>query len=139
MRVTILSALGGEAPARVAARPATTTARTAPQRPAEPEPEAPAPAPVLAFVEREEDADHAQVAAKARPEAAPISASATTTPAQQARKAAAEAEKAAREAKQEQMLFEPVTRGRFEKSEPTIVNGEDLDVPTFLRRNLRVK
>lgn len=44
-----------------------------------------------------------------------------------------------REVRQEQMQFEPVTRGRFEKSEPTIVDGQDLDVPTFLRRNLRTR
>jgi cell division protein FtsZ len=42
-------------------------------------------------------------------------------------------------AKQEVMQFEPVTRGRFEKSEPTIVEGQDLDVPTFLRKNIKVK
>jgi cell division protein FtsZ len=42
-------------------------------------------------------------------------------------------------ARQEVMQFEPVTRGRFEKSEPTIVEGQDLDVPTYLRKNLRVK
>jgi len=42
-------------------------------------------------------------------------------------------------AKQEVMQFEPVTRGRFEKSEPTIVEGQDLDVPTYLRKNIRVK
>jgi cell division protein FtsZ len=51
-------------------------------------------------------------------------------------------EKRAREksaAKQEVLQFEPVTRGRFEKSEPTIVEGQDLDVPTFLRKNVRVK
>lgn len=30
-----------------------------------------------------------------------------------------------------------VNRGRFEKSEPTIIDGEDLDVPTFLRRRVR--
>jgi len=42
-------------------------------------------------------------------------------------------------AKQEVMQFEPVTRGRFEKSEPTIVEGQDLDIPTFLRQNIRVK
>src|SRR5438270_5014940 len=42
-------------------------------------------------------------------------------------------------AKQEVMQFEPVTRGRFEKSEPTIVEGQDLDIPTFLRKNIRVK
>jgi cell division protein FtsZ len=42
-------------------------------------------------------------------------------------------------AKQEILQFEPLTRGRFEKSEPTIVEGQDLDVPTFLRKNVRVK
>lgn len=42
-------------------------------------------------------------------------------------------------AKQEVLRFEPMTRGRFEKSEPTIVEGQDLDVPTFLRKNIRVK
>ena len=45
----------------------------------------------------------------------------------------------AREERQETLQFEPVTRGRFEKSEPTIVDGQDLDVPTFLRRNVKVK
>jgi cell division protein FtsZ len=43
------------------------------------------------------------------------------------------------QAKQEVLEFEPVTRGRFEKSEPTIVEGEDLDVPTYLRKNIKVK
>ena len=42
-------------------------------------------------------------------------------------------------ARQEVMQFEPVTRGRFEKSEPTIVEGQDLDVPTFLRKNVRMR
>ena len=35
--------------------------------------------------------------------------------------------------KQETLQFESTTRGRFDKSEPTIVEGEDLDVPSFLR------
>jgi len=48
-------------------------------------------------------------------------------------------EKTAAAAKQEILQFEPLTRGRFEKSEPTIVEGQDLDVPTFLRKNVRVK
>jgi len=39
----------------------------------------------------------------------------------------------AQKARQETLQFEPVARGRFEKIEPTIVEGEDLDVPTFLR------
>jgi cell division protein FtsZ len=53
----------------------------------------------------------------------------------------AEPEKPLREkaAKQETLQFEPVTRGRFEKSEPTIIEGQDLDIPTFLRKNVRVK
>ncbi|PWU05509.1 MAG: hypothetical protein C5B47_08885 [Verrucomicrobia bacterium] len=41
--------------------------------------------------------------------------------------------------KQEILQFEPIARGRFEKSEPTIVNGEDLDVPTFLRMKIKMK
>ncbi|MEI6349917.1 MAG: cell division protein FtsZ [Verrucomicrobiota bacterium] len=40
---------------------------------------------------------------------------------------------------QETMQFEPVTRGRFEKSEPTIVDGQDLDVPTYLRRHVKIR
>jgi cell division protein FtsZ len=40
--------------------------------------------------------------------------------------------------RQEVLQFEPVTRGRFEKSEPTIIEGQDLDIPTFLRKNVRV-
>jgi cell division protein FtsZ len=43
------------------------------------------------------------------------------------------------QAKQEVLQFEPATRGRFEKSEPTIVEGEDLDIPTYLRKNIKVK
>jgi cell division protein FtsZ len=40
---------------------------------------------------------------------------------------------------QEILQFEPVTRGRFEKSEPTIVDGQDLDVPTYLRRRVKLR
>jgi cell division protein FtsZ len=43
------------------------------------------------------------------------------------------------QARQEVLQFEPVNRGRFEKSEPTIVEGEDLDVPTYLRKKIKVK
>jgi cell division protein FtsZ len=42
-----------------------------------------------------------------------------------------------REIRAEQMQLEPINRGRFEKSEPTIIDGQDLDVPTFLRRTLK--
>jgi cell division protein FtsZ len=43
------------------------------------------------------------------------------------------------EAKQETLQFEPVSRGRFEKSEPTIIDGQDLDIPTFLRKSVRIR
>jgi cell division protein FtsZ len=49
------------------------------------------------------------------------------------------AEKTEAQPKQEVLQFEPVTRGRFEKSEPTIIEGEDLDVPTYLRKHIKVK
>jgi cell division protein FtsZ len=48
-------------------------------------------------------------------------------------------EKSVAPPKQEVLQFEPVTRGRFEKSEPTIIEGEDLDVPTYLRKHIKVK
>ncbi|HEX7860160.1 MAG TPA: cell division protein FtsZ [Verrucomicrobiae bacterium] len=38
--------------------------------------------------------------------------------------------------KQELLALEIVSRGRFEKSEPTIHRGADLDVPTYVRRGV---
>ena len=38
--------------------------------------------------------------------------------------------------KQEQLPLEIVSKGRFDKSEPTVRNGEDLDQPTFIRRGM---
>jgi hypothetical protein len=41
---------------------------------------------------------------------------------------------------QEQMRFEAPNRGgRFEKTAPTIIDGEDLDVPTFMRQRLPIE
>jgi cell division protein FtsZ len=34
------------------------------------------------------------------------------------------------------LSLEIVSKGRFEKSEPTIHHGEDLDVPTYIRRGV---
>jgi cell division protein FtsZ len=39
-------------------------------------------------------------------------------------------------AKQNQLQFDLVSKGRFEKSEPTVHRGEDLDLPTYIRRGL---
>lgn len=38
--------------------------------------------------------------------------------------------------RQTQLPLEIVSKGRFEKSEPTIHEGEDLDVPTYIRRGV---
>jgi cell division protein FtsZ len=53
-------------------------------------------------------------------------------------KAESEESAKARQLRQSQMQFDAVNRGRFEKSEPTIIDGQDLDVPTFLRRKLKL-
>ncbi|MBV8211838.1 MAG: cell division FtsZ family protein [Verrucomicrobia bacterium] len=56
----------------------------------------------------------------------------------QAGKSASKAPPKKIEAKQEVLQFDAVSRGRFEKSEPTIIDGQDLDVPAFLRRRVNV-
>ena len=38
--------------------------------------------------------------------------------------------------RQGQLPLEIISKGRFEKSEPTIHHGEDLDVPTYIRRGV---
>jgi cell division protein FtsZ len=38
--------------------------------------------------------------------------------------------------RQTMLPLEVVSKGRFEKSEPTVYRGEDLDVPTFVRRGV---
>ena len=47
---------------------------------------------------------------------------------------ASDAAAAAKEKADQAMLnLEPTSKGRFAKSEPTIVDGQDLDIPTLLR------
>ena len=38
--------------------------------------------------------------------------------------------------KQAQLPLEILSKGRFEKSEPTLHQGQDLDVPTYIRRGV---
>ncbi|MEI8292901.1 MAG: cell division protein FtsZ [bacterium] len=61
----------------------------------------------------------------------------TSTPPAPQTPAAGQLKTSAPKIKQEDLPLEPIARGRFEKVEPTIVEGEDLDVPTFLRRKLK--
>ena len=64
---------------------------------------------------------HAEAESHTQPDVAPLSAAA----------------KRAKDTVQEQMRFESPNRGgRFEKTDPTIVDGDDLDVPTFMRQHL---
>jgi cell division protein FtsZ len=37
---------------------------------------------------------------------------------------------------QAQLPLAIITKGRFDKSEPTIHKGEDLDIPTYIRRGV---
>lgn len=55
-----------------------------------------------------------------------------------ARQAAAgsRARKAPPKLRQTQLPLEIISKGRFDKSEPTIHKGEDLDVPTYIRRGV---
>jgi len=52
------------------------------------------------------------------------------------RQSGGKARKTASKAKQQTLNLEIVSKGRFEKSEPTIHRGEDLDVPTYVRRGV---
>jgi cell division protein FtsZ len=63
----------------------------------------------------------------------------STTPSRQAPKPSPRASRSGN-AKQTQGVFdlENYQRGRFDKSEPTIVAGEDLDIPTFLRKGIKI-
>ena len=79
----------------------------------------------------EETTSAADIVAEVKAPAAPSSPSTlVSSPSQHVRRPASPA------AKQEQLALEMVSRGRFEKSPPTIHKGEDLDVPTYIRRNI---
>jgi cell division protein FtsZ len=52
------------------------------------------------------------------------------------KQSAARARKGASKLKQGLLALEIISRGRFEKSEPTVHQGADLDVPTFIRRGM---
>ena len=112
----------------------------------EPEP-APAPVPepvVEAPVAQATPVAPAEEPPRARPEKAPAPPAVTPAAKKYAPAAAVAASSgkqgsaaAKKEERAEQMTLEPANRGRFEKSEPTIVDGEDLDVPTFMRKTNR--
>jgi cell division protein FtsZ len=40
---------------------------------------------------------------------------------------------------QEELPLDQAMRGRFKDLDPTMVDGQDLDIPTFIRMRLRLK
>jgi cell division protein FtsZ len=52
------------------------------------------------------------------------------------RQAIGRSRKASAKMRQGQLPLEIISKGRFDKSEPTIHKGEDLDVPTYIRRGV---
>lgn len=146
--VTIISSTSADTAAAHVQAVATARVQPAPQRPA------PAATQRAPFESREIHAadtsheTHSTAAAEAEldldehtTEPAPAPAPAAKPAPMTTRKTAGEktSAPAKKEEKAEQMTLEPANRGRFEKSEPTIVDGQDLDVPTFLRKNLKLK
>lgn len=156
LTVTIVSSLAAESAMRIAPLAVGPRSESAAEAAVEAEPEL-LPEPRIAYVETDEEIVAApavvvpQAVAPVAPRSVAQSAPAipapdrVTAPSRRSSVAsplkvkATIASEAKREARQEQMQFEPVTRGRFEKSEPTIVDGQDLDVPTFLRRNIKAR
>jgi cell division protein FtsZ len=134
--VTIISSTGAPLPA------ATPLARPSVSRTPAPVEQVRAAVPVAAELLEEdfEEDIHPAPAAREPEPAAPVKTTAAPA-AYNTRKTPVEkvTATAKKEEKAEQMTLEPANRGRFEKSEPTIVDGQDLDVPTFLRKNLKLK
>ncbi len=159
--VTIISSLSAEEDAvLLQTPPAPSNATSSPAcehyEPVTPQPELQSEEPAVESVPVEEPVPADEpMAAEALPAATPLSTETPLTPARNGepehlitkphekstswKEEKAFAEKPAPPAKQEVLQFEPVTRGRFEKSEPTIIEGEDLDVPTYLRKKVKVK
>lgn len=132
LAVAILSATGAVTP--VAAVPRTT--RPAPVR--QPRP-APMPQPAAEFVQ--DIVEHETEEAIADPSPAPQKASELfdTSRYAVAKGPGAQGTKKPPKSEQKTLSLDPVARGRFEKSEPTIIGGEDLDVPTFLRQKIKLR
>jgi len=117
LSVSLLATSGGAAPVRAT--------RSAPAR------HQPAPSPAVEIMEAAPEA--------AEPEpAVPANASELFDTSPYAVAKTVGAKKAAKP-EQKTLSLDPVARGRFEKSEPTIVGGEDLDVPTFLRQKIKLR
>jgi len=151
LSVSLISSLGGS---RERLAKADYPALGEPER-VEPEGAEPAPTPAAALLPEpvvhlqlgDEPATNGQKIGAPPSEEAVILESPAKRPAgnRQSKKEVASADQAASkeppkkiEAKQEVLQFDAVSRGRFEKSEPTIIDGQDLDVPTFLRRRVKV-
>jgi cell division protein FtsZ len=147
LSVSIISSLGdsSDRPLKAEAYPALqeserTEIEVTRERVSEPALPAPVPEPVITLrLEDERPINGVKLDA-----AVPVEVVESRAPRKENGKEAASADKSAPKAapkkiepKQEVLQFDAVSRGRFEKSEPTIIDGQDLDVPTFLRRRVK--
>ena len=124
-------------PGRMLDRPYPKTPVPEPEPVVEEVPEVEPAAPVLEpEIQAEPEPQPEPKPALARPERRPILAPKPRVPEPSAEAAPQSPSKTPQ---QEILQFEPVTRGRFEKSEPTIVDGQDLDVPTYMRRRVKLR
>jgi cell division protein FtsZ len=82
--------------------------------------------------EEEETADEQLSAGQSGEEA-------TTKPAKSKGKTKTSRKTDTGEQKQEELPLDQAMRGRFKDLDPTMVDGQDLDVPTFIRMRIRLK
>lgn len=152
MSVMLLSSLGQKA-AKAAVAPAPKPATPAPApkavESAAPEPapepaattdapkEKPAPVRKPGYVEAIQD-DFLDLTAAPAASAASTPAPVSVVENEPAKPAAKPAPKP-KEERQESLPFDKPSKGRFDKSEPTIIDGEDLDLPTFMRRKVKLQ
>jgi cell division protein FtsZ len=99
-----------------------------------PAPESPAGAPFPAM-----DSDLAEPTAargSGRSASRCFPAAGSLTPEQREQVLARRGRKGAAKMRQAQLPLAIISKGRFDKSEPTIHKGEDLDIPTYIRRGV---
>lgn len=82
--------------------------------------------------------EHAEPVAPPEKAPAPSKEETAVEPAPPQPEAAGSRKPGKRKAVQAEMTFESQGRGRFRNVEPTLLDGEDLDVPTFVRRGIQI-
>jgi cell division protein FtsZ len=87
------------------------------------------------------DYDDDEAASGEEPEAGELLPSATEgeKPAKSSGKRGKGGKKSGKEQTQEELPLDQAMRGRFKDLDPTMVDGQDLDIPAFIRMRIRLK